>query len=1171
MNLSKKIIGIILSVLMIVSVIPMAAFAADPDKLVIKSGADLAVYDDSIGIDMICGLDAEGMTVAQFKAQLDNDPADVVLQNVNGELSDNDYVTTFTIVRVNGQPAAVTILFGDYNLDATGHDGAIDGFDLFCCDSFINDNPYDYMVALDCNHDGITDINDYNEIRAQIAGEKLVDQLKALPKITIDEADAAAIGTVNTIGGEDITPDAAFDLSVNQTAADIAEARYADWPVDLILTFNKDVNAEDVYLFGNYGSYGWLGKDLTPAYTGTLAAGTEISILGEWLAAIDPSAGTIPYSYLVESVKDFSSAIYVDGAADGLEATVKLVMTDDEGTVRTIDTFTYTWVALPKAAFTPADASAIGEIPVGSEAVTPEAAFDLSTEETPAEIADKNYKDWTVDLVLTFNDAVNAEDVYLFGNYGSYGWLGKDLTPAYTGTLAAGTEIEIIGKWLNAIDSSVGTIPYSYVVSSVQNFASAIYVKDAAAGLEATVNLVMTDGEGNEYVIDTFTYSFLPKPTVDILDEAEIEAIAPGQQITVGSETIPVDTAVEVNFNDTYADAQNSEYADWNADVIVTFNKDIPADVVEFFGKFAGSGWLGGALDEDITAGEAISLVSWFLDGTSHSIDEVTYAEVVRRFNEQAGNAVIHIPEQYTDGLVVTVQIVLKDGTEVKVIADGTYTYLPKPTVDILDEAEIEAIAPGLVIPYGNETVPVDTAVEVEFTETYAEALEKEYAEWPADVIVTFNKDLPADVVEFFGQFAGSGWLGGPIQEAIAANDPISLVSWFLEGTSHTADEVTYAEVVRRLNDMAANAAIHIPAEYTDGLVVSVQIVLKDGTEVKVIADGTYTYLPKPTAKILDAEEIEAIAPGLVIPYGNETVPVDTAVEVEFTETYAEALEKEYAEWPADVIVTFNKDLPADVVEFFGQFAGSGWLGGPIQEAIAANDPISLVSWFLEGTSHTADEVTYAEVVRRLNDMAANAAIHIPAEYTDGLVVSVQIVLDNGTEKKIIADGEYVYIPEPTVAIVAPADVPGGDTISYSGDELEIDKAVEITFNETYAEVQTKEYADWNTDVYVTFNKDIDANTAYFFGKYGSSGWLGGAIEESIKAGEAINLVDWFLAGNGHEGEEVAYQEVLKRISDGFAAFCFEGDTTGLEVSVQIVVSDGNGNQRVIANETSAI
>ena len=175
---------------------------------------------------------------------------------------------------------------------------------------------------------------------------------------------------------------------------------------------------------------------------------------------------------------------------------------------------------LPGASLTNLDPATIGELPRYTEPTdlrTPDFALTFATTDTVADIQDKEYKDWIVDFRLSFNQDVEGEKIYVYGNYGTYGWIGDllSITSAYDRTIAANEKVDIMSGWFNGCLSELGMsginfhATYYEVVNEVGTFNCAMYVDEPAAGLVATLELVMTDpATGTTHVISTshFTY-----------------------------------------------------------------------------------------------------------------------------------------------------------------------------------------------------------------------------------------------------------------------------------------------------------------------------------------------------------------------------------------------------------------------------------------------------------------------------------------------------------------------------------------------------------------------------------------------------------------------------------------------------------------------------------------
>ncbi|MBQ6553095.1 MAG: hypothetical protein IJL83_05725 [Clostridia bacterium] len=135
-------------------------------------------------------------------------------------------------------------------------------------------------------------------------------------------------------------------------------------------------------------------------------------------------------------------------------------------------------------------------------------AASFSANETAAEVAEKEYKDWRVDFLLSFNKDVAATDIFIAGQMDSFGpyWIGdiigKDLT--------AGEKLAIMYDWIApAFGNQPFVISYEDVVTTVGVFNCGISrLDDTVTDLVATLELVMYDESNNPHVIRTTTYTF---------------------------------------------------------------------------------------------------------------------------------------------------------------------------------------------------------------------------------------------------------------------------------------------------------------------------------------------------------------------------------------------------------------------------------------------------------------------------------------------------------------------------------------------------------------------------------------------------------------------------------------------------------------------------------------
>ena len=181
----------------------------------------------------------------------------------------------------------------------------------------------------------------------------------------------AAMPTVSTVGGNNVTLDTAYVFNTTETpdAAQMNAKRY--WHADFVATFDKDVDDAAIGLAGQYDAFStdWLAFELDGI--GDIAANTPVRMLE--FAGI-----SINYEELCEYVKQFRcGAFAVDQAAmEGTTMTVELRLyettkdanatsgtaNEETGEYITIGTYSYTFGAKKVAdAATLADAIANGD------------------------------------------------------------------------------------------------------------------------------------------------------------------------------------------------------------------------------------------------------------------------------------------------------------------------------------------------------------------------------------------------------------------------------------------------------------------------------------------------------------------------------------------------------------------------------------------------------------------------------------------------------------------------------------------------------------------------------------------------------------------------------------------------------------------------------------------
>ena len=185
----------------------------------------------------------------------------------------------------------------------------------------------------------------------------------------------------------------------------------------------------------------------------------------------------------------------------------------------------------------------------GSSMITPdysvdpepklEAAYKFACNETLDQVAESEYKDWYCDFYVKLDKDLGANQIFLGGNYGTFGWLGfhnGDIT------LEANQEIPLLG--------SVTENPWTYemIANLVGEFICGVGdVNDQLVGATFTVILRLTNPEDESDIIDVATVDYKFTETVMAETQASLnEAIANGATTVVlgeGNYTVPAAVA----------------------------------------------------------------------------------------------------------------------------------------------------------------------------------------------------------------------------------------------------------------------------------------------------------------------------------------------------------------------------------------------------------------------------------------------------------------------------------------------------------------------------------------------------------------------------------------------------------------------------------------------------
>ena len=160
-----------------------------------------------------------------------------------------------------------------------------------------------------------------------------------VPTYENTDLDWGSYGQWSPTEGLDSQLKAAYSFVCIEDLDQAKENKYANWYCDFYVMLDKDLGENQIFLGGNYGSFGWVGfhnGDLT------LEANTEIPLLG--------SVTTNPWTYLdvVQNVGTFICGVGdVDNALTDATFTVMLRLTNPENEAEfyNVATINYTFEA----------------------------------------------------------------------------------------------------------------------------------------------------------------------------------------------------------------------------------------------------------------------------------------------------------------------------------------------------------------------------------------------------------------------------------------------------------------------------------------------------------------------------------------------------------------------------------------------------------------------------------------------------------------------------------------------------------------------------------------------------------------------------------------------------------------------------------------------------------
>ena len=327
---------------------------------------------------------------------------------------------------------------------------------------------------------------------------------------------------------------------------------YDGYHADFVATFDKDIKAGEVTLYGKYGQYDW-----TPVVINRdIAAGEEVRIVQEFLN------DTLTYGTVRNEVSPFYCGAGGAVLADvNMNVEFKLFAVDASGVeISEAGTSAEAENTIP--------ASAVPQATVTAAEAPEDAAFAYKFT-APAGVT--AYDSYNADFVATFDRDIKAGEVTLYGKYGQYDW-----TPIVIDRdIAAGEEFLIAKEFLN------DTLTYATIRDEVSPFYCGAG-GDVLADTNMSVQLKLFNGtpatgegiEASEVVTD------------DIAEELPKAEVTPATGVPEGV------TAYSFAAPHDGTEVDSSKYKDYRCDFVVTFEKDIAEGDVILCGNYGDYGWV---------------------------------------------------------------------------------------------------------------------------------------------------------------------------------------------------------------------------------------------------------------------------------------------------------------------------------------------------------------------------------------------------------------------------------------------------------------------------------------------------------------------------------------------------------------------------------------------------
>ena len=377
----------------------------------------------------------------------------------------------------------------------------------------------------------------------------------------------------------------------------------------------------------------------------------------------------------------------------------------------------------------------------------------------------------------------------------------EDAIAALTGSKALSEGYGIAGEMEANAPAEYLTLVV-YMPESVGNKAN-YKTGEVAPKIELGINLMATqkvsenDSFGNDYD-ENAAFSAIPGAPFRKL------GVNPTVALMNNNEEVTLDTSYEFKATQTPAEAEKMDIALYNADFVISFDKDIAANSVALGGQYDAwsADWVAFAIESDIAAGQQIRLLE--------SYAKVTYAELCEKVkNFKCGVADL---AGTNGGTTMTVELRLYktyiDDTnslvetgESIVAGSYSYTFAYENKIQVTPTKETITCY-DLFGNSGNENLVLDfDAYTFQADNFQAQYPLATYGDWTADYFVSTDAPIAEGMI-LVGNYPGFGWLGFKVPVSTTAYEPTGLLTTFQGGNNAW----TYAEICENVGTFLCGA-----------------------------------------------------------------------------------------------------------------------------------------------------------------------------------------------------------------------------------------------------------------------------------------------------------------------------------------------------------------------------